>query len=96
MVFIMDDSFKKDKGVRDMFARAIPKVDHPHFKFKPWDPAEEIIMNSRIASLKNAPIKHSDKMEHGVVCRPIPKYNGRTDPALPRMKSDLRGYKNIC
>ena len=96
MVFILKDTFKNDKDTTLKLLRKNPKVDHPTFDAKPWKPAEEIIMNSRIASLKNAPIQHSDKMDRGIHCRAITEYNGRTDPALPRMKADLKGYRNIC
>ena len=96
MVFILKDTFKNDKDTTLKLLHKTPKVDHPVFHPKPWVPADEIVMDARVASLKPVPIQHSNKLDRGIHCRAITEYNGRKDLALPRLKTDLKNYRNIC
>ena len=69
------------------------KVDYSdNYKIKPQKPTSNLILNHRTASLKNAPIRDSDKKKAPVIV-PYKKFKG--SQALPTFKKDLKAW-HIC
>ena len=54
---------------------------------------KNLVENSRVSSLKNAPIKNSDKQMPRVI-NPYRKFKGQE--ALPTFKRDLQAWSLVC
>lgn len=90
---------QKDTNVQvlDSYLKAqknATKIDYSDiYKIKPQKPTTNLIENQRVSSLKNAPIKNSDKKEPPVI-RPYSKFKGAE--ALPTFKKDLKAWSLVC
>lgn len=66
---------------------------NPVDSIKPMKETTNLILNQRTASLKNAPIKDSDKKK----AIPIPSYNKfKGTTVLPTFKKDLKHWGIVC
>ena len=93
MVFLLDDTFKKEYGIYQSFEKKVPISEHQKFKLKNMKPTTHLLLNQQISSLHRQPILHSDKKQHGIDIRPYSRFKGEN--ILPHYKEDLKSWKVI-
>lgn len=92
-MYIQKDIYPDILANYKKFNEQSTKVDYSGLnKIKPMKETINLILNHRTASLKNAPIRNSDKKEPPVI-RPYSKFKGAE--ALPNFKRDLKAW-HIC
>ena len=92
-MFIQKDIYPDILKNDTKFSKAATKVDYSdNYKIKPQKPTSNLILNHRTASLKNAPIRDSDKKKAPVI---VPYKNFKGSQALPTFKKDLKAWE-IC
>lgn len=90
MVFLLKDTFAKEYAIYQQFSHKVP-ITKPHpIKIKKQQKTDNLLLNMEIASLKNAPIQHSDKKQHGYAIRPRNRFQG--EKILPQFKQDLKSW----
>lgn len=93
MVFIQEDTIKKTKETWNKFNKLRTTVKYDNEVVKPMKYTTNLILNSNISSLKNAPIKNSDKKQ----AIRIPSYNKFAgQKILPHFKKDLTWHTLKC
>lgn len=93
MVFLLKDTFAKEYAIYQQFLHKIPTSKPKPFKMKNQQKTDNLLLNMEIASLKNAPIQHSDKKQHGYDIRSRSRFEGET--ILPHFKRDLKSWKLV-
>ena len=95
MVFVHKDTYPKIIDTYIQAQKNATKISHynPVDNVKPMKETANLIENSRMSSLKNAPIRNSDKKTPP----PINSYQkfGGSKP-LPTFKKDLNHWGIIC
>ena len=95
MVFIQKDTYAKEIKNYIQSQHNATKIEqyNPADSIKPMKATTNLILNQRTASLKNAPIKDSDKKK----AVPIPSYNKfKGTTVLPTFKKDLKHWGIVC
>lgn len=76
------------------FQKQATKINYDdNFKIKPMKETVNLIENMRTSSIKNSPIKNSDKQKPSTITS-YEKFKGSTP--LPTFKSDLKHWKISC
>ena len=75
------------------FQKQATKINYDNYDIKPMKETVNLIQNMQTASIKNAPIKNSDKMKPPVITS-YEKFKG--SQALPTFKQDLKHWKITC
>jgi len=76
------------------FQKQATKVDYDdNYEIKPMKETVNLIQNMQTSSLKNAPIRNSDKMKVPMITS-YNKFKG--SQALPTFKQDLKHWKITC
>lgn len=95
MVFVQKDIYPQLINNYIQSQKNATKISHynPLDNVEPMKETTNLIENSRMSSLKNAPIRNSDKKSPPPI-KPYQKFGG-TKP-LPTFKKDLKHWGIIC
>ena len=91
MVLLLKDTFQKEYAIYQQFLKKVPTSQPKPFKMKNMKKTDNLLLNMEISSLKNAPIQHSDKKQHGYDIRARSRFEGET--ILPHFKKDLKSWR---
>ena len=76
------------------FQKQATKINYDdNYDIKPMKETVNLIQNMRTSSIKNAPIRNSDKIKAPVITS-YEKFKG--SQALPTLKQDLKHWKISC
>ena len=76
------------------FQKQATKINYDdNYEIKPMKETVNLIQNMQTASIKNAPIRNSDKIKAPVITS-YEKFKG--SQALPTFKQDLKHWKITC
>ena len=90
MVLLLKDTFHKEYAIYQQFLKRVPTSKPKPFRMKNMQKTDNLLLNMEISSLKNAPIQHSDKKQHGYDIRARSRFEGET--VLPHFKKDLKSW----
>jgi hypothetical protein len=93
-MFIQKDIYPDLLKQYKNFQKQATKIDYDrNYEIKPMKETVNLIENMRTSSIKNAPIKNSDKIKSEVI-KSCSAFKG--SKTLPTFKQDLKYWKIAC
>ena len=93
MVFVQEDTIKKQKDNWNKFNKLRTTVKYDNEIVKHMKYTKKLILDSNNSSLKNAPIRNSDKKQ-AIKIPAYQKFEGQK--ILPNLKKDLKWHTLKC